>query len=376
MKHTQASLSFHKKLQGKLEIRSTVSLKTKKNLTLAYTPGVGKAVEAIVNDPQKVNDLTIKQNCIAVITDGSSVLGYGNVGPEAALPVMEGKCAIFKEFAGINAFPICLKTQKVDEIISIVKNIAPVFGGINLEDISAPRCFEIEKRLQNIGIPVMHDDQHATAIVVLAGLINATKVVGKNLRSCKVVIVGAGAAGTAILKLLNYVKIKNIIILDSEGIISKSRQNLPDYKRELLTISDPNNIKGELEHAAKGADILIGVSKKNLFTKSIIQSLNKNPIVFALANPDPEVLPSNAKKWGVKVIATGRSDYPNQINNALVFPGFFKGLLESGKTKITNGMKVQAAKAFASLIKKPSVDKFIPSIFDRRVVSTIAKQFI
>jgi len=366
------SLNLHHKLRGKLSIQSKIRLNTRKNLSLAYTPGVAEAVRNIYINKNALYDLTIKNNTIAVVTDGSAVLGLGNVGPEAALPVMEGKCAIFKEFADINAFPICLTTQDTEEIIRTIKNIAPVFGGINLEDISAPRCFEIEKRLQKkLEIPVMHDDQHATTIVVLAGLINAVKIVNKNLKTVKIVINGCGAAGTAIAKLLNYYGIKNLIILDSQGIISSKRNDLTVYKKELVKITNPENISGNLDRAVIDADILIGVSVKNIFTKKIIQSMNPEPIVFALANPDPEVTPANARKWGVKVIATGRSDYPNQINNALVFPGFFKGLLENRITKITDETKIKAAIALAGLIKKPAQNHIIPSIFDKRVVTTI-----
>jgi len=375
--YRNGALSLHKKLHGKLTISSKTSLLTKKKLSLVYTPGVAHAVNYICRNPASIYDLTIKNNTIAVITDGSAVLGLGNVGPEAALPVMEGKCAIFKEFADINAFPICLKTQNIDEIVATIINISPVFGGINLEDISAPRCFEIEKRLQKaLDIPVMHDDQHATSIVVLAALINACKVVDKELKKCKVVIVGAGAAGTTITKLLNYLNIKNILVVDSQGIISRYRKELPRYKKELVIITNQNNLEGDLQKAAIKADILIGVSKKGLFTKQIIQSMSKNPVVFALANPDPEVTPSNAKKWGVAVYASGRSDYPNQVNNALVFPGFFKGLLEGKITKITNQMKVNVAKTLAALINKSTPNYFIPSIFDKRVVPTIAKSII
>lgn len=370
------ALTLHQKLRGKLKITSKISLQTEKNLSLAYTPGVAQAVMAIKQDKKKVYDLTMKQNTIAVVTDGSAVLGLGNVGAEAALPVMEGKCAIFSEFAGINAFPICLDTQNVDEIVRTIEIISPVSGGINLEDISAPRCFEIEKRLQSLPIPVVHDDQHATAIVVLAGLMNAVKVVGKTLSRSEIVIVGAGAAGTAITKLVSLIKVGDIIVVDSEGIISKSRSHLPTYKQELVRLTNSQNISGNLEAAVKGADILIGVSKKGLFTKRIIDSMNKKPIVFALANPDPEVSFEDAKKWGVKVIATGRSDYPNQVNNALVFPGFFKGLLAARKIKITSELKIRVAKSLASLINGPTTDCFIPSIFDRRVVDTVAKSVV
>lgn len=368
------ALKLHFKLQGKLEIISKLSLKSKNNLSMIYTPGVAQAVNKIHQNQESVYDLTIKKNTIAVISDGSAVLGLGNVGPEAALPVMEGKCAIFKEFAGINAFPICLKTQNVDDIVKTILNISPVFGGINLEDISAPRCFEIEQKLQKaLDLPVMHDDQHATAIVVLTGLFNAVKIVKKDLSRCKIVIVGCGAAGTAIAKLLTYIKLNNIIMVDSQGIISKDRLNLPPYKQELARLTNKTNINGALSKAVRGADILIGVSSKNIITYDMIKYMHKDPVVFALANPDPEVSFKNAYKWGIKVFATGRSDYPNQINNALIFPGLFKGFLEAKITRVTNQIKVNAAKALASLVKQPTPNCFIPSIFDKRVVPTIAK---
>lgn len=373
MLKNNSALIFHKNLHGKIKVLSKVKLDTKSILSLAYTPGVAHAVNYISKHKEAVFDLTIKKNAVAVITDGSAVLGLGNVGPEAALPVMEGKCAIFAEFAGITAFPICLETQNTKEIISIIKNISPVFGGINLEDISAPRCFEIEEKLQDLGIPVMHDDQHATAIIVLAALYNAVKIVNKKLNDCKIVIVGSGAAGTAITKLLVYLKFNNILVVDRKGILSSFRTDLPPHKKELVRLTNKNNIKGDLLLASQKADILIGVSTKNVFTKEMITSMNENPIVFALANPDPEIDPLDAKRWGVKIYASGRSDYPNQVNNALVFPGFFKGLLEKRITQITSEMKINTAKALASLIKNPSSDKFIPSIFDKKVVPTIVE---
>lgn len=368
----QQSLILHKRLLGKLSVISKIPLISKYNLTLVYTPGVAEISKQIYKNPNSIYHLTIKQNTVAVVTDGSAVLGLGNIGPEAALPVMEGKCAIFSQFAHLNAFPICLATQNVEEIINIIKNISPVFGAINLEDISAPRCFAIEKGLQSLGIPVVHDDQHATAIVVLAALYNAVKIVAKKLPECKIVVIGAGAAGSAITKLLHYIGVKNILVVDSQGIIAKQRNDLDNYKKDLMSITNPNSIYGTLQDAVYNADILIGVSTKGLFTKKIIHSLAKHPIILALANPDPEIKPENATKWGVKIFATGRSDYPNQVNNALVFPGFFKGLLDMRITEITNEMKVRAAKALSSLIKNPTPDKFIPSIFDKRVVPTIA----
>lgn len=375
MTNTNEAIDLHKKLGGKIAVVSKLSLKNKKRLSLSYTPGVASAVRAIATDPKQVYALTIKQNAVAVVSDGSAVLGLGNVGAEAAMPVMEGKCMIFREFAGIDAFPLCLKTQNTDEIVTIIKNIAPTFGGINIEDISAPRCFEIEKRLQDLGIPVMHDDQHATAIVVLAALYNAVKIVDKKLEPLKIVVVGSGAAGTATIKLLSFVGIKNILSVDSKGIISKKRQDLNPSKHELLSITNPDDIDGDLMKAAKNADVLIGVSTKGLFTEEIVKSMSSKPIIFAMANPDPEILPTDAKKWGVAVIGTGRSDYPNQINNALVFPGFFKGLLQNRITRVTSEMKLAAAKALSDLISQPTPDNFIPSILDTRVVPAIVGSF-
>lgn len=375
MTSSNKALKLHAKLHGKLNVSSKINLKTRNNLSLAYTPGVAAVASCINKNKEAVYQLTGKKNTVAVITDGSAVLGLGDIGPEAALPVMEGKCAIFKEFADIDAYPICLATRDVSEIVNIVKNISPSFGGINLEDISAPRCFEIEKKLSGLGIPVMHDDQHATAIAVLAGLINSMKVVDKSLSLCKIIVVGAGAAGTAIIKLLTFLGHKNIIAVDRQGIISSSRRNLPVYKKELVLLTNGKDFTGDLSAAVKNADVLIGVSTKNIFTKRIISLMNKNPIVFALANPEPEITPTEALKWGVKVIATGRSDYPNQINNALVFPGFFRGLLNLRITKITQEMKINAAYALSSLVKKPRANYFIPSIFDEQVVPTIVKSF-
>lgn len=371
--NTLDPVAFHKKLNGKVEIKSKVSLRSRKNLSLAYTPGVGQAVKYIHEHKESVYDLTTKNNTIAVITDGSAVLGLGNVGPEAALPVMEGKSAIFKEFADINSFPICLNTQNIDEIVMIIQAISPSVGGINIEDISAPRCFEIENRLQDLGIPVVHDDQHATAIITLAALINALKIVKKPISKTKIVVVGSGAAGTATIKLLLLAGAKNIIAIDRKGIISQSRKDITGYKKDLVKITNPNNEEGSLQVAAAKSDVLIGLSSKGLFTKEIIQSMNNDPIIFAMANPDPEVLPKDARRWGVNIIGTGRSDYPNQINNALVFPGLFRGLLLARKTRMTDDIKVNVAHAIASLVDKPTPRKFITSIFDKRLVPAIVK---
>lgn len=372
--NTEGALVLHKKLKGKIGIVSKIKLNSRKNLTLAYTPGVGQVAAYICDNKQSVYDLTMKNNTIAVVSDGSAVLGLGNIGPEAAIPVMEGKCAIFKEFAGINAFPLCLNTQNTEEIITVIRAISPVFGGINIEDISAPRCFEIEDRLQDLGIPVIHDDQHATAIVVLSAIINALKIVNKTLEKAKIVVTGSGAAGTAIIKILVKAGAKNILAVDRKGIISATRKDITSgYKVELAKITNAKGINGALQDGAMGADALIGVSSKGLFTEEVIRSMNSDAIVFALANPDPEVIPSDAKRWGAKLIATGRSDYPNQVNNALVFPGLFKGLLESRKTKITDEIKFRAAYALASLVKNPTPQKFITSIFEKEIIPTLVK---
>ena len=371
MNNRKDSLKLHKDLRGKLEILSKVNLKNERNLSLAYTPGVAEPVKEIIKDHDAIYKYTIKGNSVAIITDGSAVLGLGNVGPEAALPVMEGKAAIFKEFAGIDAFPICLATQDTKEIIRTIKILSPTFGAINLEDIAAPRCFEIEEALQDIGIPVFHDDQHGTAIVVLAALQNALKVAKKDISKVKVVINGAGAAGTAIAKLLKSPK--EVIICDSKGIIDKTRTNLNKYKKALSRITNPKHIKGSLQNALVGADVFIGVSKPNILTTEMIKTMNTKPIIFAMANPVPEIMPDRAKKAGAFIVATGRSDFPNQVNNALVFPGIFRGALDARILRITPAMKMSAAKALAGLVKNPTRQKILPSLTDPRIVSTIAK---
>ena len=366
------SLALHRKLRGKIEIRAKISL-TKNNLPLTYTPGVAAVCKVIAENRDRAYKYTIKNNTVAVITDGSAVLGLGNIGPEAAAPVMEGKCAIFKKIANIDAFPICIKTQNSSEIIRIIKNISSIFGGINLEDISAPRCFEIEKKLsRKLDIPVFHDDQYGTAIIVAAGLINALKVVNKRLSKIKVTISGAGAAGYAITKLIHQMGVSNITALDSKGIISHKRDYLYPHKKELLKILAKEPSRGGIKEALKGADVFIGVSKGNLLKKDDVMLMNKKAIIFALANPQPEILPAAAKTGGAAVVATGRSDFPNQLNNALVFPGFFRGLLNAKITKINNKMRLAAARALASLIKKPSPKNIIPYIFDKRVVPAVA----
>jgi malate dehydrogenase (oxaloacetate-decarboxylating) len=370
-------IEFHKSLHGKIVIGSKAKLDAN-NLHLVYTPGVGEVSMAISKDKSLLNALTGRGNMVAIVTDGSAVLGLGNIGPEAALPVMEGKAAIFADFAGVNAVPICLNTQDTEEIIRTVKNIAPAFGGINLEDISAPRCFEIEKRLSDeLDIPVFHDDQHGTAIVVLAGLINALKVVNKD-KSVKIVISGAGAAGLAIANLLAAYGLTNYCMCDSKGVVSEDRNDLNDYKEDSVSKSTASCPIGGCEESVAGADILIGVSQPNQFTAEDIRTMNTDAIVFALANPVPEIMPEEAKKGGAKVVATGRSDFPNQLNNALVFPGLFRGLLDNDITTVTTEIKIAVAEAIASLVKNPTSENIIPSIFDENVVATIVdsiKQF-
>lgn len=369
----QTPIEFHKQLRGKIVVSSKTKLDAD-NLKLAYTPGVGEASMAIARNKSLITELTGKQNMVAIITDGSAVLGLGNIGPEAALPVMEGKAAIFADFAGVNAVPICLATQDTEEIVKTVKNIAPTFGGINLEDISAPRCFEIEQRLAaELDIPVFHDDQHGTAIVVLAGLINALKVVGKPKDKIKVVISGAGAAGIAISELLSDYGITNYCLCDSKGIINEHREDLNKYKTEALADSLGSCPIGNCALALQGADVLIGVSQPGQFTAADIRQMNERPIVFALANPIPEIMPDEAEKGGAAVIATGRNDFPNQINNALVFPGLFRGLLDNHIRTVTNKIKLAVAETLAELIEKPTAENIIPSIFDERVVPAIVK---
>lgn len=378
------SVALHKKKKGKLEIKPKVTIRNKHDLSLVYTPGVAEVCREIALNPEKAYELTIKGNAVAIISDGSAVLGLGNIGPFAAIPVMEGKAILFKEYAGIDAFPICVDTQNTFEVINLVKNIAPVFAGVNLEDIAAPRCFEIEQSLQEIGIPVFHDDQHGTAIVLLAALINAAKLANKKLTDLKVVINGAGAAGTAIAQLLMCVghdpricePVKEIIVCDSNGIIGKTRpdiQNNP-WKKQLANITNRNNIEGKLENAILGADVFIGVSKGNVFAPSLIKKMNKKPIIFAMANPTPEIDPDDAKKAGAFIVGTGRSDFPNQVNNVLAFPGVFLGALNARATTITNGMKIGAAFALASCVPNPTVDNILPSPLDKTVAQKIAKK--
>lgn len=360
---------------GKIEIHNKVPVKNRNDLSRVYTPGVARVCTAIHKDKAKVYRFTIKRNSVAIVTDGSAVLGLGDIGPEAALPVMEGKAMLFKEFANVDAFPICLSTKDPDEIVRTVKNISPAFGGINLEDISAPRCFEIEDKLkQKLDIPVFHDDQHGTAVVVLAALLNAVKVVGKKFKKLKIVITGAGAAGTACCKILREVGITDIIVCDREGTIYKGRKkNMNPVKKWISENSNPRLIKGRIPDAMKGADVFIGVSVPNLIAVDDIKRMKADPIVLALANPEPEIAPEDAYPY-VKVLATGRSDYPNQINNMLCFPGLFRGLLDSRARIVNEEIKLAAARAIASIVeeKELSEDYIVPSIFDRKVVTTVA----
>ncbi len=368
------SLKAHKYLRGKIEIISKTPLKSINDLSIYYTPGVGAVASYIALNKKEVNKMTIKRNTVAIVTDGSAVLGLGNIGPEGAIPVMEGKAMIFKEFANINAFPIVLATQDINEIIKTVQYIAPVFGGINLEDISAPRCFEIEKILQEtLDIPVIHDDQHGAAIATLAGLYNALKLAKKSIYSSKIIIIGAGAAGTGITELLIAAGAKHIIVIDSKGIISQQRTDLNSHKQKIALMTNPDNINGGLTEAAHNADVLIGVSGPGLIKPQHIKSMNQKPIIFALANPVPEILPLEAKKAGAFIIATGRSDFENQINNSLVFPGLFRGALDHKVKKITTEMKLKIAKNLSRLVKRPTAHCIIPTVFDKNVVKAVAK---
>ncbi len=368
------SIALHKKLRGKIGITATTPIKTMKDLTLIYTPGVGAVSSAIAKNPKLVDQLTWKRNTVAIVSDGSAVLGLGNIGPLAALPVMEGKSAIFKRFTNINAVPIVLATQDTDEIVRTVQALAPSFGAIQLEDISAPRCFEIEERLsESLDIPVMHDDQHGTAIVVLSGLFNALKVVKKSLPSLKIVIAGSGAAGTAVAKLLLAAGAKNVIATDRNGAIWNGRADLNGPKQALAKITNPNKREGTLEDVIKGADVVIGTSGPGILSADMIRSMAPKAIVFALANPIPEIMPDLAKSAGAMVVATGRSDFANQVNNALCYPGLFRGMLDKGITKVTDETKVRAAKAIANSVKKPTADKIIPNIFDKGLHELVAK---
>ncbi len=369
------SLKMHKKFRGKLEIKSKVKLKNRADLSLAYTPGVAQVSIEIGKNKSLAKQYTMKGNSVALITDGSAILGLGNLGPEAALPVMEGKAILFKEFANVDAFPICLDTQDTEEIIKTVKYLAPTFGGINLEDISAPRCFEIERRLiAELDIPVMHDDQRGTATVVLAAVINTLKLKKVDKAKIKLVINGAGAAGTAIAKMLLKYGVKNILSCDTKGLLYVGRPGMNEEKKELAKITNLGGIKEKsLAEAMVGADIFIGVSAPNVVTKEMVQSMNKKPAIFAMANPTPEILPDIAKAAGAYIVATGRSDYPNQINNVIAFPGIFRGALDNNIRSITDDMLVRAAKNLAGYVKKISLVNILPSPLDKGVVKIVAK---
>jgi malate dehydrogenase (oxaloacetate-decarboxylating) len=376
MDYGKLALDKHKELQGKISIQLKDTLDTKDQLSTYYTPGVGAVSLYIAKHPEEARDYTWLNNSVAVISDGSAVLGLGNIGPQASLPVMEGKAMLFKHFAGIDSIPIVLDVHTADEIVDTVKAIAPSFGGINLEDIAAPICFEVEERLkQALDIPVMHDDQHGTAVVTLAGLINAMKVTGKQLKDCKIVLVGAGAAGVAIAKLLYEYAQPTIIAVDSKGIISAERTDLNEEKKHLLAFSK-DAPSGSLADALEGADIFIGVSKPGLLTAEMIKIMAKDPIIFAMANPVPEIMPDEARAAGAAVVATGRSDFPNQVNNALAFPGIFRGALDNRVRTITDEHKMKAAEAIASLVENPTANMIIPPVGDPRLVPTISKLIV
>jgi len=375
--YDEQALIKHKELGGKIGLTLKDNLDTKDKLSTYYTPGVAAVSKLLADHPDKTREYTWTHNAVAVISDGSAVLGLGDIGPYGALPVMEGKAMLFKHFANIDAVPIVLNVHTADEIVESVKAIAPSFGGINLEDIAAPLCFEVEERLKKeLEIPVFHDDQHGTAIVVLAGLINACKITGRKLSDAKIVISGAGAAGTAIVKLLHRYAKPRMFVVDSKGVISKNRSDLNNEKKQLLHYCNFSDFDGSLSDIlAEGADVFIGVSKEGILTPDMVESMDKNPIIFAMANPVPEIMPDKALEAGAAVVATGRSDFANQINNALVFPGIFRGALDSNSKHITDDHKIAAAEALAKLVQKPTKNEIIPSILDNRVVGSISKVF-
>ena len=376
MDYNSLSLKMHEENKGKVEVISKVRIKDRDDLSTAYTPGVAEPCRKIRDNKANVYKYTCKGNMVAVVSDGTAVLGLGDIGPEAAIPVMEGKSILFKEFGNVDAFPICLDTKDVDEIVETVKRIAPVFGGINLEDISAPRCFEIERRLkEELDIPVFHDDQHGTAIVVSAGLINALKLVGKPFDQANVVINGAGSAGISICRLLLQLGIGNVVLVDKNGALCPGQDWMNPAQTEMAEITNKDRQTGALAEIMKGKDVFIGVSAPNIVTADMVASMAKDPIVFAMANPTPEIMPEEAKKGGVRVMATGRSDYPNQINNVLVFPGIFRGALDAKATAITEEMKIAAAKAIASIVSDDELNEeyIIPGAFDERVARVVAK---
>ena len=376
MSNSEKALQMHEQWNGKLETTAKAHVNSREDLAIAYTPGVAEPCKVIAKDPEAAYKYTIKSNTVAVVSDGSAVLGLGNIGALAAMPVMEGKAVLFKEFGGVNAVPICLDTQDTEENIRTVVNIAPAFGGINLEDLSAPRCFEIETRLKELlDIPVFHDDQHGTAIVVLAGIINALKVTKKEKETCRVVVNGAGSAGVAITKLLLNYGFKDITMCDINGIISKDSENLNWMQKEMAKVTNLKNASGTLADALKGADIFVGVSAPGIVTKDMVASMNKDAILFAMANPVPEIMPDLAKAAGAKVVGTGRSDFPNQVNNVVAFPGIFKGALEGRASQITEEMKLAAAKAIAGLVpdEELSEDNILPQAFDPCVAETVSR---
>ena len=376
----ERSVIVHEQLRGKIGIVNKIPIKSQDDLSTAYTPGVARPCEMIAADPARARDLTIKRNTVAVVSDGSAVLGLGNIGALAALPVMEGKALLFKEYANIDAWPLCLDTQDSDEIVATVRRIAPVFGGINLEDIAAPRCFEVENRLQDLGIPVFHDDQHGTAIVLLAALLNAASVLDRELSDMKVVVSGAGAAGTAIARLLRCVNfdpqvcvpVDDIIVCDSQGIIHAQRERLAPEKQELLGYTNRHQRRGSLRDALEGADVFIGVSKGGLLAADDIRAMAPGPVILAMANPEPEIFPDEARKGGAAIVGTGRSDFPNQVNNVLVFPGIFRGALDAGAERITPVMKLAAAHCLANTVDHPDPMHILPPALDRTVAPQIA----
>ena len=377
MDYAKESLRLHEQWKGKIEVIATVPVKTKEDLSLAYTPGVAEPCLAIQKDINKSYDLTLRHNLCLVVTDGSAVLGLGDIGPEAGMPVMEGKCVLFKAFGGVDAFPLCVKTKDVDEFVETVYNISGSFGGINLEDIAAPRCFEIERKLkEKCDIPIFHDDQHGTAVITLAGLLNALKVVGKDIGKIKVAVNGAGAAAIAVTKLLISAGLKNVTLCDRTGIIYKGREKGMNWiKSEMAEITNPEGLRGSLADSMKGADVFIGVSAPNSVTQDMVRSMAKDPIIFACANPTPEIFPNDAKAAGAKVISTGRSDFPNQINNVLAFPGIFRGAFDVRASDINEAMKVAASHAIADLVEpdKLGPDYIIPTAFDPRVGPAVSK---
>jgi len=373
MDYFKKSLELHKKKKGKLEIKSKFPLKNKDDLSIAYTPGVAEPCRQIAKNPSDVYKYTIKGNSVAVVTNGTAVLGLGNIGPHAALPVMEGKCLLFKEFANVDAYPICLDSQNIEEIIKAVKMIAPGFGGINLEDIKAPECFEIEERLKKeLDIPVFHDDQHGTAIVILAALINSLKVVNKKINQVKIIVNGAGAAGIATTKLLLSYGAKKIILIDRQGAIYKGRTGLNPAKKEMSRRTNLKKLKGRIEDVIEESDVFIGLSAPKILKKEWVKMMASKAIVFAMANPVPEIMPQEAKQAGAAITATGRSDFKNQINNVLAFPGVFRGLLDGRIKQVTEKMKITAAQTLASLVKKPTPDKIIPAVFEKDIAKKIA----